>query len=149
MYTVILAAMIMQSGAKISDDNMQHLREIVPRIHSSPGYAWPLNDEGFRDPGRAQFLAAVEHYKPGTPRTFCEPRSVPDSPVGMLAKMGQNHGILTPLTSCYHCGKIKADLGKKLSMCARCKEASYCGQVGCPRLHLRSPGRKENLMQGT
>ncbi|KAI7774175.1 hypothetical protein LA080_009194 [Diaporthe eres] len=111
MYTVILAAMVMQSGAKISDDNMQHLREIIPRIHSSPGYAWPLNDEGFRDPGRAQFLAAVEHYKPGTPRTFCE-------------------------LSCYHCGKIEADLGKKLSMCARCKVASYCGQ-DCQKAHWK------------
>jgi len=74
MYTVVLAAMVMQSGAKISDDNMQHLRDIVPRIHSSPGYAWPLNDEGFRDPGKVQFLAALEYYKPGTPRTFCEVR---------------------------------------------------------------------------
>lgn len=95
MYTVILAAMVMQSGAKISDDNMQHLREIVPQIHSSPGYAWPLNDEGFRNPGRAQFLAALEHYTPGTPRTFCEPRSVPGSPVCMFANMGQTHNMLT------------------------------------------------------
>lgn len=95
MYTVILAAMIMQSGAKISDDNMQHLRDIVPRIHSSPGYAWPLNDEGFRDPGRAQFLAALEHYKPGTPRTFCELRSVPSSLVCIYAEMDQTDGTLT------------------------------------------------------
>ncbi|KAK7707763.1 hypothetical protein SLS63_013683 [Diaporthe eres] len=98
MYTVILAAMVMESGAKISDDNMQHLREIVPRIHSSPG--------------RAQFLAAVEHYKPETPRTFCE-------------------------LSCYHCGKIEADLGKKLSRCARCKVASYCGQ-DCQKAHWKA-----------
>lgn len=76
MHTVLLAAMVMQSGAKISDDNMQHLRDIVPRIHSSPGYAWPLNDDGFRDPGKVQFLAALEYYKPGTPRTFEEMRSV-------------------------------------------------------------------------
>lgn len=88
MYTVILAAMVMQSGAKVSDDNMQHLREIVPRIHSSPGYAWPLNDEGFRDPGKVQFLAALEFYKPGTPRTFCELRLVPSSPARTFAKMG-------------------------------------------------------------
>ncbi|KAG6364129.1 hypothetical protein INS49_005727 [Diaporthe citri] len=112
MYTVILAAMVMQSGAKISDDNMQHLREIVPQIHSSPGYAWPLNDEGFRDPGRAQFLASLEHYTPGTPRTFCE-------------------------LSCYHCGKIEADLGKNLSRCARCKFASYCGQ-DCQKAHWKA-----------
>lgn len=86
MYTVILAAMVMQSGAKISDDNMQHLREIVPRIHSSPGYAWPLNDEGFRDPGKVQFLAALEYYKPGTPRTFCELRLVPESVALMFVR---------------------------------------------------------------
>lgn len=88
MYTVILSAMVMQSGAKINDDNIQHLREIVPRIHSSPGYAWPLNDEGFRDPGRAQFLAALDHYKPGTPRTFCELRSAPSRLISMFANLG-------------------------------------------------------------
>ncbi|KAK2596431.1 hypothetical protein N8I77_013321 [Diaporthe amygdali] len=109
MHTVLLAAMVMQSGAKISDDNMQHLRDIVPRIHSSPGYAWPLNDDGFRDPGKVQFLAALEHYKPGTPRTFEE-------------------------MSCYYCGKIQADIGKKLSVCARCKVASYCGH-DCQKAH--------------
>lgn len=79
MRTVLLAAMVMQSGAKISDDNMQHLREIVPRVHSSPGFAWPFNDSGFRDPGKVQFLAAMEYYKPGTPRTFREMRLVPGS----------------------------------------------------------------------
>ncbi|KAJ0109441.1 mynd zinc finger [Diaporthe amygdali] len=105
MYTVRLAAMLMQSGAKISDDNMQHLREIVPQIHSSPGYASPLNDDGFRDPGKVQFLAALEHYKPGTPPP-----------------------------SCYKCGKIQADIGKKLSVCSRCKVASYCDH-DCQKAH--------------
>lgn len=74
MGIVILAAMVMQTGAKISDENMQHLRELVPRICSYPGYAPPFADDGFRDPGKKQFLAALEYYKPGTPRTFCEPR---------------------------------------------------------------------------
>lgn len=95
MYTVILAAMVMQSGAKISEDDMQHLRELVPKIHCSPGYALPLGDDGFRGPGRAQFLAALEYYKPGTPRTFCELRSVPRSLGCMFAKMGQISGMLT------------------------------------------------------
>lgn len=73
-YTVLLAAMVMESGAKISDDNMQHLREIVPPMHSTPVYASPLSEGGFFDPGRAQFLAALEYYKPGTPRAFGEAR---------------------------------------------------------------------------
>lgn len=94
MYTVVLGAMIMQSGAKISDDNMQHLRELVPKIHSSPGYALPIFDEGFRDPGRAQFLAALEYYKPGTPRTFYELRLAPSSLNYMSTKTRQDHGIL-------------------------------------------------------
>ncbi|KAG8165831.1 hypothetical protein KVR01_004383 [Diaporthe batatas] len=112
MYTVVLAAMVMQSGARISDDNMQHLRELVPRIHSSPGYASPLADDGFRDPGKVQFLAALEYYKPGTPRTFCE-------------------------LSCYHCGKIQADLGEALNRCARCKVASYCNK-DCQKAHWKA-----------
>lgn len=73
-YTVLLAVMVMESGAKISDDNMQHLREIVPSMESTPVYSSPFQEGGFCDPGRAQFLAALEHYKPGTPRAFGETR---------------------------------------------------------------------------
>lgn len=95
LYTVLLAAMVMESGAKISDDNMQHLREIVPQIFSTPVYASPFSDGGFCDPGRAQFLAALEYYKPGTPRAFRETRQVPRSLTHPGAKKVHKHDQLT------------------------------------------------------
>ncbi|KAI0882090.1 uncharacterized protein GGS22DRAFT_171496 [Annulohypoxylon maeteangense] len=89
---------------------MHHLRELVPRINCNSGFTLPTHDQGFRTPGRAQFLAALDHYQPGVPRNYNEP-------------------------SCFHCGKVKADLGKKLSNCSHCKAAWYCDKV---ILHLFS-----------
>ncbi|KAI1765701.1 hypothetical protein GGR53DRAFT_489415 [Hypoxylon sp. FL1150] len=43
---------------------MQYLRERVPRITCNPGCAFPIFDIGFRGPGKAQFLAAMDNYKP-------------------------------------------------------------------------------------
>jgi hypothetical protein len=73
---VLLGALMMRAEAKIRDDDLKHLRELVPQIPSREGYNWPLNDDGFRGPGRAQFLAALDHYKAGVPRSFQEARSV-------------------------------------------------------------------------
>ncbi|KAK7931107.1 hypothetical protein PG985_001819 [Apiospora marii] len=96
-YRVILVgALVMRTGAKIRDGDLQHLRDLVPEIHCSPRYALPICDEGFRSPGKAQFLAALDHYTPGTPRNFSEP-------------------------SCFTCGKIQTDLGKAPLSCGRCK----------------------------
>ncbi|KAK7700620.1 hypothetical protein SLS64_010764 [Diaporthe eres] len=92
-YRVILVgAIMMRAGAVIKDDDFNHLRGLVreipcrdglnPVLRSNPGVvqllAADLNggDKGFRHPGKVQFLAALENYKPGVPRSFQEPRSV-------------------------------------------------------------------------
>jgi hypothetical protein len=76
-YRVILfGAIMMRAGAKIRDDDMKHLRELVPKVPSREGYNRPLNDDCFRGPRRAHFLAALEHYQPGVPRNFEEPRLI-------------------------------------------------------------------------
>lgn len=71
---IIVGALMMRAGARINDDDLQHLRELVPQINCNAGRASSLFDEGFRGPGKAQFLAALANYKPGTPRSFQEPR---------------------------------------------------------------------------
>ncbi|KAF9888851.1 hypothetical protein FE257_008220 [Aspergillus nanangensis] len=95
---IVLGALMMRAGAKIKNEDLQHLRELVPRIHCSAGYALPIGDEGFRAPGRAQFLAALDHYQEGVPRNFQEP-------------------------SYFHCGQVKGDVGHGLLVCGRCKGA--------------------------
>ncbi|KAK6084242.1 MYND finger domain-containing protein [Seiridium cupressi] len=105
---IILGALMMRAGAKIRPDDLDHLRELVPAIHCSPGYALPICDEGFRGPGKAQLLAALDHYKPGTPRDFQEP-------------------------SCYECGMTKIDLEAEVPMkCSNCHRAWYCNKVWPP-----------------
>ena len=46
----------------------------MPDIPSRNGYQLPIFDDGFRDPGKAQFEAALEFYKDGVPRDFGAPR---------------------------------------------------------------------------
>ncbi|KAK8045453.1 C6 transcription factor [Apiospora rasikravindrae] len=108
---VLVGALIMRAGAKIRDGDLQHLRDLVPEIHCSPKFALPMFDEGFRSPGKAQFLAALDHYTPGTPRNFSEP-------------------------SCFTCGKVEADIGNAPMSCARCKGAWYC-DTACQRAHWK------------
>jgi hypothetical protein len=74
--TVMLAAVMMKTGSKISEDNRNFLRQTAGGTHSSPGYALPLFDTGFRDPGKVQFLAALDNYEEGKPRDFGLPRYV-------------------------------------------------------------------------
>ncbi len=105
---IILTAMMMRVGATIKQDVLQHVRALAPRIPSREGYALPLFDEGFRGPGKRQFLTALESYQAGTPRSFEE-------------------------LSCYGCGKIGADIGKALSLCGGCKNAWYCNKVRLAR----------------
>ncbi|KAI3327688.1 hypothetical protein HD806DRAFT_331215 [Xylariaceae sp. AK1471] len=112
-YCVIIAgALLMRAGAKIKESDLQHLRELVPQINCNPGYALPLMDEGFRGPGKAQFLAALDNYQPGSPRSFQE-------------------------SSCFSCGKVKADVGNKPLQCARCEGAWYCNK-DCQRGHWKA-----------
>lgn len=95
VYTVVLAALVMESGAKISDDNMQHLRDIAAPIHPSTGDVSSLDDcDVLSDTASAQLLAALEHYKPGKPRSFRERRSVRYKAIS-LAEMMSAHKSLT------------------------------------------------------
>ncbi|GJC83148.1 hypothetical protein ColLi_05986 [Colletotrichum liriopes] len=73
---ILVGALMMRAGAKIKEEHFQHLRDLVPKIECRPGFALPTNDLGFRGPGKAQFLAALDNYQPGTPRDYEEPRHV-------------------------------------------------------------------------
>ncbi|KAI1144222.1 hypothetical protein F5Y05DRAFT_364055 [Hypoxylon sp. FL0543] len=113
-YRVIIAgALLMRAGAKIEDSELQHLRELVPHINCNQDFTLPLLEEGFHGPGRAQFLAALDNYQPGVPRSYYKP-------------------------SCFYCGKVKADVGKAPSKCGGCRLAWYCGKVS-PPIFLESP----------
>jgi hypothetical protein len=106
---VILAALMMQVGATIKDEELQRLQQLVPAVKSSEHFVNPLmGDDGFRGPGKRQFLAALDHYKSGTPRSFVEP-------------------------SCHACGKIKKDIGRDLLKCGGCQNqiaaAWFCDKV--------------------
>lgn len=101
---ILVGAVMMRAGAKICNADLRHLRDLVPHINCNEGFVLPLFDEGFRGPGRRQFLAALDHYQPGTPRNFAVP-------------------------SCFACGKTEGDIGKGLRMCSRCETASYCDKV--------------------
>lgn len=72
--TVILGALMMRAGANIKPEDIQHLRDLVPQINCNSAATLPLFDKGFRNPGRAQYSAALDHYQPGVPRNFQEPR---------------------------------------------------------------------------
>jgi hypothetical protein len=84
---------------------MKHLRDIVPKIQCNENTVIPLIDNGFRGPGKRQFLAALDHYQAGKPRSFQEP-------------------------SCHCCGKINGDIEaewKTLMKCSGCKNQIAAG----------------------
>ncbi|KAK8070207.1 C6 transcription factor [Apiospora phragmitis] len=109
---IVIGALFMRAGAKIRDGDFQHLRDLVPEIPCRADNASFDFDEVFRAPGKAQFLAALDHYIPGTPRNFYEP-------------------------SCFTCGKIEADIGKAPLACSRCKRAWYCDAT-CQTAHWKN-----------
>ncbi|KAL1867130.1 hypothetical protein Daus18300_006529 [Diaporthe australafricana] len=111
---VVFAAMMMHFGAMIKEGHIQHLRNLVPKLQCNEGAVMPFDDSGFRGPGKRQFLAALDHYQAGKPRSFQEP-------------------------SCHGCGKINDDIkgdGKLLQKCGGCKNeravAWFCDKV-CQR----------------
>ncbi|EKV15420.1 Zinc finger, MYND-type [Penicillium digitatum] len=102
--TIILGALMMRAGARINRADLQHLRDLVPQINCTSRRTI-FEDHGFRAPGKAQFLAALDHYQPGVPRNFQDP-------------------------SCFKCGKIEEDIGHKPLKCKKCNFAMYCSKVG-------------------
>lgn len=71
--TIILGALMMRAGARINAADLQHLRDLVPQVNCTSRRTI-FEDHGFRSPGKAQFLAALDHYQPGVARSFQEPR---------------------------------------------------------------------------
>jgi hypothetical protein len=84
---IILAALLMSVGANIDNTEMNYLREIFPsvcfvicpttkvqtyatQIENRNGFALPICDEGFRDPGKIQFKAMMDNYENGKPYLF-------------------------------------------------------------------------------
>ncbi|KAK0644146.1 hypothetical protein B0T16DRAFT_460228 [Cercophora newfieldiana] len=124
--TIVLAAMMIHVGAKITQDHIQHIRELLPKIPVREGYQWPICDDGFRGPGQRQFRAALDNYQPGTPRSFDQP-------------------------SCHACGKVAADIGKPLLRCTGCSVAPgwFCNK-DCQkkdwRNHKKSCGPRTSIM---
>lgn len=102
---IILGALMMGTGAKIKDDDLQQLRQLASTVQSNETFTFPMSDTGFRGPSKRQFLAAVDNYQPGTPRDFNQP-------------------------SCQACGKTRQDTAKALLRCSGCTTAWFCDKVG-------------------
>lgn len=72
-YRVLLfGALMMRAGARLSNEDRQHMRDLVSQVNCNEGYMWPFTfwDDGFRGPGQRQFLVALERYQVGVPRDF-------------------------------------------------------------------------------
>ncbi|KAJ7479256.1 hypothetical protein FB451DRAFT_1032218 [Mycena latifolia] len=101
---IILTALMMRTGATIKADDLDYVRSILPSVPSRNGFQYPICDDGFRDPGKVQFEAALTYYRNGVPRDFGAP-------------------------SCFKCGKVREDLdGGELMRCGKCKTAHYCNK---------------------
>ncbi|KXJ93947.1 hypothetical protein Micbo1qcDRAFT_201876 [Microdochium bolleyi] len=74
---IVFGALMIRAGAEIRAKDLEHLRELVRQVRSRPGFSWAFDDDGFRDPGKVQFLTALDNYKAGTPRNFGDPRYAP------------------------------------------------------------------------
>ncbi|KAF6806192.1 MYND finger domain-containing protein [Colletotrichum sojae] len=87
-YRDVLSNLVLQKQAKLNDGNTatkllekfrakQHEPDgkyrVIIVVDCKPGYAPAYDDAGFRGPGKAQFLAALNNYQAGTPRNFEEP----------------------------------------------------------------------------
>lgn len=108
---VVFAAIMMEYGATIKEAQMKQIRELVPTMVCNESAVMPPLDYGFRGSGKRQFLAALDHYQAGKPRSFQQP-------------------------SCHGCGKVDDDIkaeGKTLLKCGGCKNqitaAWFCGKV--------------------
>lgn len=69
---IIVGTLIIRTGATLRETDIQYLRHLTEQVDCKPGY----DNAGFRYPGKAQFLAALNSYEVGTPRNFEEPRCV-------------------------------------------------------------------------
>lgn len=76
-YTIILGALMMRAGAEISQDNIQHLWDLMTQITKYRVWklpAFPRDFQGLWSPGRAQFIVALIFYRAGVARSFADER---------------------------------------------------------------------------
>lgn len=66
----VLAAIMMHVGARIRLEDRRYLKSAYSEIPKLVGFRLPIGDAGFRKPGGAQFLAGLENYVDGQPRSF-------------------------------------------------------------------------------
>jgi hypothetical protein len=111
---ILVGAMIMTTGARIGDHAKQHLRQLASEVQCNETFTYAIADTGFRGPGKRQFLVALEHYKPGTPRNFRD-------------------------LSCHACGKTEVETGKALLKCSKCSNGPgwFCDKVSRQRFVVR------------
>lgn len=109
---IILGALMMGTGAKINDHDIQHLRHLASVVQSNEHFTLAFADTGFRGPSKRQFFAALDNYHPGTPRDYSQP-------------------------CCHACGKSRQDTAKPLLKCSGCMDtfavAWFCGKVSHQR----------------
>lgn len=70
---IIIGALMMQAGAKLRPKDKRRLRKILAAFPEGDD---ELPENGFSNAGQAQFSAALDNYRAGTPRDFQCPRSV-------------------------------------------------------------------------
>ncbi|CAJ2501330.1 Uu.00g041830.m01.CDS01 [Anthostomella pinea] len=58
-------------GIPAFKSDLAHLGDLVPRVHCAPRWGSPT--PGFRGPGKAEFLVAMDKYRPGTPKGHIKP----------------------------------------------------------------------------
>lgn len=121
-HRVITTALVLMSyGTNISNEDINHIRQLGLQMRGSEGCARAvdiLGDYDLRGPGKRQLLAALDRYKPGHAQDFTE-------------------------KSCHTCGKVNDDLvgqAKKLMRCGACKNpymAAYFCDRECQKTHWK------------
>lgn len=146
--TIFLGVAMMEAGATISKDNLDYLRSIA-RAYGS----WTRKDtkepgkfaHGMYNTGQAQIVTAIDLYQAGIPRNFHAAWSVPPSlrqpsffslffcskekDVSLKCWHHCEIRAKTWRSSCFHCGKSKADIQKDFIKCSRCNMECWCDEV--------------------
>jgi hypothetical protein len=92
---IIAGALLMRAGARINSSHLELLRSSASEVYYFPGDTTPHPRAGLFDAAKVQFLNALEHYQPGVPHKFEEPRYVIDQLHSLrLTEVLLNHTIV-------------------------------------------------------
>ncbi|RYP93366.1 hypothetical protein DL770_000555 [Monosporascus sp. CRB-9-2] len=92
---IMFGATMMLVGATIKENDIRHLRELVPVVKCNDLLTNLTEGDGcFRGHGKRQYLAPLDNYQPGLSRDFGKP-------------------------SCHACGRTHVD-GKDIERCGGC-----------------------------